>query len=193
MFKKLLFTLISVGFSFLSYAQDAILNVNTPSGVIMRSQPTQKSDKIQSIPNKTQITASEPLGDLETIGTVVGHWRKCTYKGKTGYVFDGYLSEARNAEVEQNNTNNDNAYGKTKWYVTSKSGLILRSEANQTSAKLTTIPTGEAVEIGDVISSETIANTKGNWRTCNYKGVEGFVFDGYLSNKKPAAPKQKIK
>jgi hypothetical protein len=189
MFKKLLFTLISVGFSFLSYAQDAILNVNTPSGVIMRSQPTQKSDKIQSIPNKTQITASEPLGELETIGTVAGYWRKCTHKGKTGYVFDGYLSEAKNSDAEQNNTNNGNAYGKTKWYVVSKSGLILRTEANQTSAKLTTIPTGEAVEIGDVISSETIAGTKGNWRTCTYKGQEGFVFDGYLSNKKPAAPK----
>ena len=146
MFKKLLFTLISVGFSFLSYAQDAILNVNTPSGVIMRSQPTQKSDKIQSIPNKTQITASEPLGELETIGTVVGHWRKCTHKGKTGYVFDGYLAEvsSNNTEIEPNNGGN---FGKTQWYVTSKSGLIMREEPKQSSRKLLTIPTGDAVEL----------------------------------------------
>ncbi len=71
-------------------------------------------------------------------------------------------------------------------YVTAPSGLTLREAPNRTSRILEVIPFGESVNIildeGFVPKSERIDWIEGQWIKVNFEGLEGFVFDGFLSH-----------
>ncbi len=75
-------------------------------------------------------------------------------------------------------------------YVNTKSGLILRSEAAQTGAKIRSIPYGDAVDVAEEGDKrETIGGKTGTWRYATYKGDKGYVFDAFLSSSKPTDAK----
>ncbi|MEO1262486.1 MAG: SH3 domain-containing protein [Bacteroidota bacterium] len=68
--------------------------------------------------------------------------------------------------------------------VTAKSGLVLRKLPSSNSEKVIGIPFNEKVIIGidyDFQKEETIENIAGYWVRANYRGHEGFLFNGYLS------------
>jgi uncharacterized protein YgiM (DUF1202 family) len=68
---------------------------NARSGLIIRSKPNRESTKLITIPFgiACKVDMSKSYGE-QTINDLEGNWRECTYKGKTGYVFDAYLSES---------------------------------------------------------------------------------------------------
>jgi len=62
------------------------------------------------------------------------------------------------------------------------SGLKIRSAPNLNGQVLTVIPFGERVEvIGKSSIEERIEWMSGNWIKVNYQGIEGYVFDGFVS------------
>ena len=68
--------------------------------------------------------------------------------------------------------------------VTAKSGLILRQLPSINSEKVTGIPFGEKVMVGfdaDLVKADVIENKQGYWVRANYRGAEGFLFNGFLS------------
>lgn len=71
-------------------------------------------------------------------------------------------------------------------YVTAPSGLTLREAPNRTSRVLEIIPFGESVNIiledSYEVKTERIDWVKGQWIKVYFEGIEGFVFDGYLSH-----------
>ena len=47
-----------------------------------------------NIPQNAEIEVGEKPLATETISGTKGAWRTCSYKGKSGYVFDGFLQDA---------------------------------------------------------------------------------------------------
>ena len=66
-------------------------------------------------------------------------------------------------------------------YITSKSGLVLRSSATAKSKKITTIPYNAKVQIiNNNGPRETIYGISSNWYKIKYKNKTGWVFGGFL-------------
>ncbi len=78
--------------------------------------------------------------------------------------------------------------------VYAKNGLNIRSKANLDGEKIRLIPFGSIVKIIDTKNFElrdTFERVPGNWVEISYLGINGFVFDGYLSKLTIPKPSQK--
>jgi len=70
--------------------------VDTESGVTLRDQPTAQGEKIIVAPDRVNVEVVEECDMLDKtkekqIEDKTGWWIKVKYKGKTGYVFSGFL------------------------------------------------------------------------------------------------------
>lgn len=82
---------------FLSFGQSPDCDLNTtyqviaPSGLRMRAEPKLTAKPVVSVPKDSLVNGCmEAIGELE-VEEIVGHWRYVEYKGKKGYMFDGFL------------------------------------------------------------------------------------------------------
>lgn len=65
--------------------------VIAPSGLRMRAEPKLNAKPVTSVPKDSLVTGCiEAIGEIE-VEDIVGHWRYVSYKGKKGYMFDGFL------------------------------------------------------------------------------------------------------
>lgn len=73
-------------------------------------------------------------------------------------------------------------------YVTAKSGLLIRADANTNASKLGLAPYGSRVEVLEQSEETmTIGGKTGHWTRVNFEGTEGWSFGGYLSATPPEA------
>ncbi len=74
------------------YAVGETLHVLATSGLRLRDAPSGKT-VLATLPYGAKVIAGEtaPYPPAEKIDGLAGSWIKATYKGKSGYVFDGYL------------------------------------------------------------------------------------------------------
>jgi len=77
--------------------QNTSMYVSARSGLVLRSKPDKTSEKITILPQNTEVRIIEKTDVKEIIGNTSGHWIniKVESSGKTGYVFDGFLSSSR--------------------------------------------------------------------------------------------------
>lgn len=75
------------------------LTVFITSGLKLREKPSSKSEVLTTIPIGKKVLIKKQLlreyqhqDSFATIRLIKGHWVKVSFEGKTGYVFDGYLS-----------------------------------------------------------------------------------------------------
>lgn len=90
----ILFALSSaMAFAIGNYANGAELYVHAPSGLKLRSTADGET-VLATIPYGTKLKVLEARKTVlpKTVDGIAGYWAKVTYDGKTGYVFDGYLS-----------------------------------------------------------------------------------------------------
>ena len=75
------------------YVKGDTLNVLALSGLRLRDQPGGKT-VLATIPYASMLVVQEdqPADRNETVDQLPGHWVQVLWQGKTGYVFDGYLS-----------------------------------------------------------------------------------------------------
>jgi 3D (Asp-Asp-Asp) domain-containing protein len=69
-------------------------------------------------------------------------------------------------------------------HVFTMSGLKLRESANTTSKSITTLPLGTKVIVLNTFQFEkkqTVEDISGNWILVSFNNLEGYVFDGFLS------------
>lgn len=66
--------------------------VNAENGLILRDQPSIKSNKILVIPNNSEIEILDPSIKTDQINDKKGNWVKARYMNNVGYLFDAYLS-----------------------------------------------------------------------------------------------------
>ena len=72
-------------------------------------------------------------------------------------------------------------------YVVSLNGIIVKSEPNEASNTITSIPFGMKVKSTKSIGEEcTIANEKGKWEYIEYNDKKGWVFGGFLRDYNPS-------
>lgn len=74
-----------------------------------------------------------------------------------------------------------------QYYVNADPGVILRSGPNSNTRSLQIIPSGEIVRnLNQASSPARYRNFEGRWRFVEYHGVNGWIFDHYLSEQQPA-------
>jgi uncharacterized protein YgiM (DUF1202 family) len=86
--------LVFVSFLFVINCQantDDIRWVTADVGLNMRAAPDLKAEKIGLIPYGEKVKLIEETGDRITISGATGKWSKVQWKGKTGWVFGGFL------------------------------------------------------------------------------------------------------
>lgn len=73
-------------------------------------------------------------------------------------------------------------YGEIQMRIISKTGLELKSGAEEDSITLITVPYWAKVNVClDIEKADTVNSTFGNWRKVNYNGLNGYMFDGFLT------------
>lgn len=161
--------------------------VTAKSGLNMRNAPSVKSKSILRVPVGASVEVEEKKYKSETLSGLAGNWRKAKYKGKTGYMFDAYLSAVKPGTSGISEPGTENPFGDL-FYVDVASGLNMRSEPTIRAQSLLRVPNGEAVQLeAKNYKTETISGRKGNWRKGTYQGKTGYLFDAYLSSSKPVA------
>lgn len=74
--------------------------VNAQSGLALRDAPSLYSNKISAVPYGKSITVCDQKGGLpENIEGVDGNWVKAYYRGKSGWMFDGFLKQESDIDV----------------------------------------------------------------------------------------------
>lgn len=125
-------------------ASHLICRVTAPSGMRFRAQPSLKAKVVSSVPYDTLVKACSKTYGAMTYEGIEGFWRKITYKGKTGYMFDGFM-EIRNIirtadttrTVEMDSTAMENDTAKTitiKDTIPEEEEIIKAHEVVQTKA-----------------------------------------------------------
>ena len=90
----------------------------------------------------------------------------------------------------------DKQFNQTQKWVSAKSGLRIRSEANTNSNTIALIPDGQQVEVitGDKKKDEIIlAGVAGSWVKVKWNNQTGWGFDGFLMDNKKDAEQYKYK
>ena len=70
------------------------------SGLYLRSQPKAQSRAITKIPYGTKVEVLEKTGIFGKSGWIEDEWLKVHFRGRSGYVFAGYLSQLQAPEKE---------------------------------------------------------------------------------------------
>ena len=82
-----------------AFVYNYFMRVTAPSGVNLRAAPSQQAAKLVAIPYGAEIPVAANYTDeqlpVETIEDKYASWYKAAYAGKTGYVFGGFLEDAR--------------------------------------------------------------------------------------------------
>ena len=94
--KKILFLLIvlttfSKASAQLNCAEEFTCRVTAPSGMRMRKTPSLKAAVAGSVPYDSLVAACRETFGSMTYEDQEGFWRKVSYKGAVGYMFDGFL------------------------------------------------------------------------------------------------------
>lgn len=76
------------------YYNGDTLHVLALSGLRLRDQPGPNADVVATLPYGAAVVAQEAQNHEHsaTVDKLGGHWAKVAWQGKTGYVFDAYLS-----------------------------------------------------------------------------------------------------
>lgn len=86
-----------------NYGSGQQLNVLAPSGMNLRDAP--EGNVLQRIPYGSQIKTLQAKSTMhaKTIEGIQGNWVKVEYNGKTGFLFDGFLSSLPAPELNSTN------------------------------------------------------------------------------------------
>lgn len=174
----LLFFIASLPFFCLAQTSQ---KVQPKSGIVLRAQPNKGADKLLNIPQGTEIQLGEKPLATETINGRKGAWRNCTFQGKKGYVFDGFLTDVAETEATTTKTTaKPIAADSTLYIVEATSGVVLRAQPNKGAEKLLSLKKGAKVTLAaKTAAAETIEGKKGAWRACTVQGKNGYIFDGF--------------
>jgi len=69
--------------------------VSAHGGLRMRETPDLQGKVIITIPVNEKVTITEKKDEQFNVGEISGHWNHVSYKGLTGWVFDGFLSATK--------------------------------------------------------------------------------------------------
>ncbi len=75
--------------------------VTAASGLVMRSEPSRKGERMQSIPFGRSVEVLDENGPTETIEGKSSSWLKVRYAKKEGWVFGAFLNKTAPQTLEQ--------------------------------------------------------------------------------------------
>lgn len=137
---------------FLVKPWDELYVVGCDEAITLRTQPNVNAGKITSVPL---------TGSVSFLADAGNGFYKVSYLGKTGYVLASYLDYYEPQTVIGYAT-----------VVNCNSYITLRTEANTSASRITTIPYGARVA--------ATWSTRNGFRVVHYNGYTGWVLDNYL-------------
>lgn len=94
----LLFTLVPA-ILFSQYTENCIpknlYQISTASGMKIRKGPGQHNDVVAYVPSKEYVLVCDELSTPATFEGKKGNWRRVQFKTKFGYLFDGFVTQAK--------------------------------------------------------------------------------------------------
>lgn len=116
------------------YSKSTKLYILSENGVNLRSAPGLESEKIVNVPHGGEVTIAQlpAAGDAFTYEKIPGYWVKVKYKGKTGWIFDGFLSFVKPFETKGQSIAEFLFFTKksAKWKQTVTVEIVKLSDAN---------------------------------------------------------------
>ena len=82
----------------LSSCKDSKGIINSNSGLVLRTNPSNSAERIDLIPNGTEVFILDKNGPRDTIYGISSNWYEVKYNGKRGWAFGGLI----NLKGEQN-------------------------------------------------------------------------------------------
>lgn len=67
------------------------MRIIAQSGLNMRTEPRLKSRVVTTVPYDSSLLACKNTEGSLTVDGITGYWRKATYRGAVGYMFDGFM------------------------------------------------------------------------------------------------------
>jgi hypothetical protein len=87
---------------------ETVLYNMATSGLYLRSQPKTSARVITKVPYATQVTVLERTDVSSRVGWIEDNWLKVHFRGRTGYLFAGYLSPIPTPKKEETSGNLSN-------------------------------------------------------------------------------------
>ncbi len=84
-----------------SFKNDSQVYVLSISGVNLREDPSTTSKVLELVPYGTKLTVMETADKTQEVDNLKGGFVKVTYRGKTGYLFDGFLSSLQAPDLKK--------------------------------------------------------------------------------------------
>ncbi len=116
-------------------------------------------------------------GHVKALAASSKGWTKVLYKGKVGYIYSSYLSQAKVAPAKKASTSVASSKGRLVW---AKTGVTVRTRASQSSSSLGSLSKGYHVK--------ALAASSNGWTKVLYKGKVGYVVSRNVSYSKVALP-----
>jgi uncharacterized protein YgiM (DUF1202 family) len=109
--------------------------VTADVGLNMRDAPNLNAKKIGLIPYGEQVLLVEETGNRITISGATGKWSKITWKGKTGWVFGGFLAVDETTGETSGGSGQSADINTWKTYTNEKYGYSFRYPPGYTTGK----------------------------------------------------------
>lgn len=86
----------------LMFKNNSVLYVFSISGLNMRDEPSTSSKVLEMVPYGSKITVLDTVSKIQAIDNYRGYFIKAAYNGRTGYLFDGFLSSLPAPDLKKN-------------------------------------------------------------------------------------------
>lgn len=90
-YPMLLLLILGTGTAVGQQKTNTLYNLAT-SGLYLRSQPKNTARVITKVPYSAQVQVLDTTETVSTLGWMTDHWLKVHFRGRTGYLYAGYLS-----------------------------------------------------------------------------------------------------
>lgn len=157
----------------------AVTNVN--SWASLREWPSTSAPRLAKVPKRAPV-----FGQRDTRSAGGLYWLKVNYKGQDGWIPNKYLRViGTDGEIPSGYNSGNSGGGSSSGGLPagSKASITnvqnwasLRSSASRSSARITRVPRGNVVRIG-----ERIYSNGENWYAVFYQGDSGWIPAQYLS------------
>lgn len=161
--------------------------VFSPSGLSLREAPSTEAAVLDVLPYGAPVRV---IGAVDSAASVVvdsisGQWLEVRSGLRDGYVFSGYLT--RFAPPTEPDVFPDSAPVRRR-FVYGANVLSIRDRPHAVSGPLAFVRYRDSLEVllgGWRERTEELEGIEGGWVRVRWRSVEGYVFDGYLSEFRP--------
>lgn len=159
-------------------ATGIVLTASLTAGAFAASATTTATVNVRSgAGNSYKVVTCVTKGKSVTTNGSSGNWTKVTANGKTGYIYNKYLSTSGSSTSASSSTSSTTTTSTSSTTVYSTTTLNVRSGPGTSYGIITTMTKGQ---------SATKTGVSGSWYKVSVNGKTGYVSSKYITTTKPS-------